>query len=248
VWSVGSDRGAADIYVSEEGVAMTTAAGALWRHDGTLAASLATLAGRAHEEAGLRRLRVWLGAGLCRPVRLAPIVGARTRAERLKLAELAAVNQSGLATPCRVSIDPGRASDDTVAIVVEERVLAEIERAFRAARSRIVSIQPWWTQALSAALASHQGLRALAIREGRALTVMTGEARCFSSVQTLHPVESAESAAAAFARALVSGMISQGESLAVALDWSSWASGSADAPLGHRAVFAPWVRKLEAAA
>lgn len=243
--SVGSKRGAADVYVSEGEVALVSAAGALWRHEGgTLAAGLAALADRLREEGTARRSRIWLGGALCRPVRLAPIAGARTRAEQLRLTELAAVNQSGLSAPCRVSIDGAGGSGDVVAIVVEERVLAAIEQALASTRSRAASIRPWWAEALGAALKANPALRALGVWEGRALTFLTGEGRHFASAQTLYPVESAESATAGFARALVSGTISQDDALAVALDWSAAPGDGQDVPETEGAVFTPWVSRL----
>jgi hypothetical protein len=249
VSSVGSRRGTVDVHVSEGEIAMVNAAGTLWLHEcETLVAGLVALADRLREEGAPRRLRIWLGAALCRPVRLAPIVGARTRSERSRLAELAAVAQSGLQAPCRVSIDRDAKSGDAVAIVVEERVLAAIEQALASARSRAASIRPWWTQALGAALKSNPALRALGVWEGRALTLMTGEGRNFALTQTLYPVESAESASAAFARALISGMISQDDALAVRLDWSASPDDGQDLAADQGTVFTPWVRQLGARA
>lgn len=246
--SVGNKRSAADVYLSEREVSMVSVSGSLWRHeDGALAACLAALVDRLREDDGSRGLRIWLGAALCRPVRLAPIAGARTRSERLKLAELAAVTQSGLQAPCRVSIDGAGGSDDAVAVVVEERVLSAIEQALASVKSRAASIQPWWAQALGAALKSNPTLRALGVWEGRALTFMTGDGRHVASAQTLYPVETAESASAAFARALVSGMISPDDALAVALDWSSSPDASQGLQEDKGAVFTPWVRRLGAA-
>lgn len=245
--SDGNKRGAADVYVSEGDVAMVGLSDSLWRHEGgTLAAGLAALVDRLREDGGSRRLRIWLGAALCRPVRLAPIAGARTRAERSKLAELYAIAHSGLQSPCRVSIDGAGRSDGAVAVVVEERVLTAIEHALSLAQSRAASIRPWWAQALDAALKSNPTMRALGIWEGRALTFMTGEGRYFASAQTLYPVEAVESASAAFARALVSGMISPNDALAVALDWSSSPDASHGWPEENGAVFTPWVRRLGA--
>ena len=246
--SVGNKRSVVDVYVSEGEVSMVSASSSLWRHDGgTLAAGLAALVDRLREDGGSRRVRIWLGAAWCRPVRLAPIVGARTRSERLKLAELAAVTQSGLLAPCRVAIDGAGGADDAVAVVVEERALTAIEQALASAQSRAVSIQPWWAQALGAALKANPALRALSVWEGRALTIMTGEGRHFASAQSLYPVETAESASAAFARALVSGMISPDDALAIALDWSSSPDASQGLQEDKGAVFTPWVRRLGAA-
>jgi len=245
VSSVGSKREATDVYLSEGDVALVDAAGALWRHEGgTLAACLAALVDRLRDENASRRLRIWLGAALCRAVRLAPIAGARTRAERLRLAELAAVSQSGLPAPCRVSIDGAGGSEGMLAVVVEDRVLNAIEQALATARYRAISVRPWWAEALDAALNANPALRALGVWEGRALTLMTGQGRDFASAQTLYPVETMDSAAAAFARALVSGMIAADDALSVALDWSASPDAAQHRPDDKGAAFAPWVRRL----
>ncbi len=245
--SAGSRLDAADVYVSEGDVAMASGSHPLWRHEGgTLDAGLAALVDRLREDGGARRLRIWLGAALCRPARLAPIAGARTRSERLKLAELSAIAQTGLQPPCRVSIEGAGGADDAVAVVVGEGVLTAIEEALASAKSRAARIQPWWAHVLDAALRSDPTIRALCVWEGHALTFMTGEGRRFISAQTLYPVDAVESASAAFARALVSGMISPDDALAVALDWSTGPVSSPMWPEDESVVFAPWVRRLGA--
>jgi hypothetical protein len=236
-----------NIYLSNTDVAIVNTAGTLWRREGdTLTASLAALVARLREEGAPRQLRVWLGASLCRPVRVAPVAGARSRQERLQLAELTAVSQSGLTPPCRVSVDVANGADDAIAVVVEEGVLSAIDRALDSVHLRARSIRPWWAQALAAALRANPALRAFGVLEGRALTFLIGEGRGFSSAQTLYPVESVESASAAFARTLVSAMISPDDALAVSLDWAIAATPAVDIPTDEDAVFTPWVGRLGA--
>jgi hypothetical protein len=236
-----------NIYLSNTDVAIVNTAGTLWRHEGdTLTASLAALVARLREEGPPRQLRVWLGGSLCRPVRVAPVTGARSRKERLQLAELTAVSQSGLRPPCRVSVDVENGGDGVVAVVVEEGVLSAIEHALDAVNQRARSIRPWWAHALAAALRTDPALRAFGVLEGRALTFLIGEGRGFSSAQTLYPVGSVESASAAFARTLVSAMISPEDAVAVSLDWSKAATPAVGIPTDEDAVFTPWVGRLGA--
>ena len=238
----------ADIYLSNCDVSLVNATDALWRHGGdTLAAGLAALVAHLREEGTVHHPRIWLGASLCRPVRVAPVAGVRSRKERLQLAELTAVGQSGLTPPCRVAVDVATGTEDAVAVVVEEGVLEAIDRALASVHLRARSVRPWWGEALVAALQSNPCLQALAIWEGRALTLLVGEGRGFSAAQTLYPVESAESASAAFARTLVAAMIAPEDALAVALDWGSAVPLAPGLPADEGPVFAPWVARLGAA-
>jgi len=246
VWSAGSDGGnRADIYLSNSDVALVNAAEMLWRHEcGTLAIGLELLEARLREEGAPRHVRIWLGAALCRPVRLRTIAGVRSRKESLQLAEMSAVAQSGLTQPCRVTIDVTNGSDDAVAVVVEQGVLTAIERVLAAVRVRASNIKPWWAEALAAALRSNPSLRALGIWEGQALTLLMGESRGFSAARALYPVESAEAASAAFARTLVSAMIAPGDALAVSLDWAAATPAADCMPPDEDAVFTSWIRRL----
>ncbi len=246
---VGSNRGGtADVYLSRLEVAVVDAVGALWRQDATtLGVALGALAERLRVTGSPRSVRMWLGADLCRPVRVAPIAGTRSRQERLQVARLTAVTESHLAAPCRVNIDPNDDGDDDLAVVVEESTLTAIEDALSTVRTRVLNIRPWWAEAMAAALRANASLRAFSVWEGRALTTLVGEGRTFSSAQTLYPVDSVEVATASFARAQVSAMVAPEDAFAVALDWSL--NTELDVrPVGNAAdaVFTPWVRRLGA--
>ncbi len=253
MWSGGNRKndmrdGVADVYLSDGDVAMTDAAGLLWRHDGgPLAAGLAALVEQMSGQGAPRGARIWLGASLCRPVRIPAIAGARSRKERLHLAELVAVADSGLTPPCRVSVDAASGADDAVAVVVEEGVLSAIDRALESVKLRASSIRPWWAEALAAALRANPALRAFGVFEGRALTFLIGEGYGFAAAQTLYPVQGVESASAAFARTLVSAMISPDDALAVSLDWAVAPEIADGVPVTEAAMFTPWVRRLGAA-
>ncbi len=249
MWSAGSSRGAAaDVYLSRREVAVVDADGVLWRRDGeTLEFGLGSLVEHLRTLGSPRSVRVWLGADLCRPVRVVPVSGVRTRQERWQVVQSKAVAESRLTPPCRVVIDADTPSGEDMAVVVEEDCLAAIESALGAIRTCAVSIRPWWAEALASALRANASLRAFGVWEGRALTTLVGEGRAFSSAQTLYPVESGEAAAAAFARTQVSAMVAPEDALAVTLDWASGpelgARSDGDAAVD---VFTPWVRRLGA--
>ena len=248
MWSDGSRYGGMDdLYLSRAEVALVDGEGSPWRRDGdTLDLVLDALVERLRSTRAPRAVRVWLGAALCRPVRIVPISGARSKRERWQVAETMAVAESGLTPPCRVAID-GRGAGADVAIVVEESTLAAIEHALTSVRTRVVSIRPWWAEALASALRGNASLHALGVWEGRALTTLFGDGQAFSSVQTLYPVDSADAALAAFARAQVSAMVAPEGALAISLDWSASPQGL-QRVAGDRAaaVFTPWVRLLGA--
>ena len=249
MWSAGNSRGAvADVYLSRREVALVDADHALWRREaGTLELGLGSLVEHLRTAGSPRALRVWLGADLCRPVRMEPIAGARTRRERWQAAQLKAVAESRLTPPCRVAIDAGGGRGEDLAVVVEERCLAAIASALGSVRTRAASIRPWWGEALACALRANVSLRAFGVWEGGALTTLVGEDGSFSSAQTLYPVESGDAAAAAFARTQVSAMVASEDALAITFDWASSPElaprSNGDAAV---AVFTPWVRRLGA--
>lgn len=239
-------RGNAEVYLSQREVAVVAADGAMWRQDAdTLERVLGVLVEHLRAPGTPRTLRIWLSADLCRPVRMAPIAGTRSRQERARVAQLTAVAESRLTPPCRVLLDAG--GGDDLAVVVEETTLAAIEQALSAVRRRAASIRPWWAEALASALRANASLRAFGAWEGGALTMLVGEGRTFSAAQTLYPVDGADAAAAAFARAQVSAMVAPDDALAVTLDWSL--APDLDARRADDtaiAVFTPWVRRLGA--
>ena len=229
-----------DAWLSDGEVALVDASGAFWRHEaGSMAGALEAL-GAHLRAAPAGRVRVWLGAALCRPVRIAPVAGELSRTERVRLAEQAAIEQSGLTPPCRVTIDGTDAAHEAIAIVVEESVLAAIERVLGAAGRRARTVQPWWAHLLAAALRERPTLRALGVFEGGAMTILVGEGQRFSSAHALCPVADSEAASAAFARTTISAMIPQDDALSIRLDWTAEGAPA----FGARDVaFGPWALK-----
>jgi len=249
VSSASSRRGVADLYLSTEAVAMVGSQRTLWHQDVTgCEAGLAALARRWVDAGAPTRIKVWLGASLCRPVRVSRVAGSLSRRERRHLVESSAIAGSGLTAPCRLWLDQGVDAEAVTAIVVEEAVLAAIGTAFSAFSAfgaRAVSIRPWWARALDAALATNPALNALGIWEGGALTVLTGSDDTFASARTQLRVGTADLAAAAFSRALVSAMIAPDDALALGLDWRASSRVEGREPLGFGDLpFLPWAVRL----
>jgi hypothetical protein len=246
VWSAGNRRAARlDIHVSRHGVVLDRGPDAArWFHrESVLETALQMLT---QELAGSDKpghAAVWLSASLCRPVRVPAIDGAASASERERIAQTVALAESGLVPPCRVIVDSAGGQGETVAIVVEARVLDAIERAMKACRVRIVSIRPWWAEVLSGVLDARSDMQSLAVWEDDTLLTMTGARGEFSAVQVLHPVSDEGAAAGAFARSLVSSMVPTDSALGVTLDWQVEPSVPAQA-WATRLPFAWAVRRL----
>ena len=223
--SAGSRREMTDainVYLSRGDVVAADPSGEIWRYTGgSLEQQLDALVERLDATSSTRTLRLWLSGALCRPVLVPPIAGAASQAERDTLVDTIAVRESGLVAPCRVAIGHRRRGAEDVAVVIEAGALFAVERRFASARIRALSIRPWWDHALEHALRIDSTLNAFATWEGDALTILTGADHGFSSARTVHPVCDADAASAAFARALVSSLVSPQRALAVRLDWTS---------------------------
>ena len=245
MWSAGSERrkaGRSDIYLSDCEVAVVNAEGALWHVEAeSTVTALQALASHL-QEATPKRVRVWLGAALCRAVRITPVSGEVSRRERVRVAETAAVRSSGLSPPCRVELDVAGTDGETLAVVVEEAVLTSIEQTLRESGLRAGAIQPWWAYVLRLTLNARPTLRALAVIEHKATTILVGEQRRFSSVQVLWPTESADAVSSAFTRSLISGMIPQDDALGIRLDWTTADEKDAHAFVESDALFGNWAR------
>lgn len=235
-----------DVYLSHDEVATEDDSGAMWRYAGpSLEAQLDALVERLRQTAPRARVRVWLSGAFCRAVLVPPVVGARSRAERRQLAEMLASKDSGLTSPCRVAISPGSgAAAAAVAVVVAEDVLATLQRRLGEARIRAVSIRPWFDQALAVALRANEGLQAFAVWEGRALTILMGDAHGFSVARTIYPVEAVEAATAAVARAQVSALVAPDGAQAIRLDWTPRARDAANPSRWAAVAFASCVLPL----
>jgi hypothetical protein len=134
-----------------------------WAEASRLDAGLARLGEWMAGSADPLRARVWLGAGLARPLVVAPGSGARNAREARELASVLAADVTGLGDELKVWLAPWRAGRTTLAVAIPQPLLASL-RALAGARrgQRVVSVRPWWNQVLDAAIErSRTGARSI---------------------------------------------------------------------------------------
>jgi hypothetical protein len=215
---------AVDLYVAEKQVALQRANGTLWvRSVADISEGifeLATELGSAPTEGGSRvtRLHVWLGASLCRPVRLAALAGALSASERIRVGEASAIAQAGLPAPARIWLDAPDATGSRLAVVVEQRVLDVLDTLAATLRARLMSVRPLWSEVLKLALIARPATEALAVWEDGALTLLVGAGEAITVARTTTTLRDASAANAAFLRATIGEGVDHGASVAVSLD------------------------------
>jgi hypothetical protein len=216
-------RGSADVYLGSREVALQRDDGTLWSHAAADVSDallhLASEIGRAANEDDKRitKLRIWLSASLCRPVRLPPIGGKLSSNEFRRASEASAIAQSGMSGPCEVWLD---APDSTgrLAVVVDQTVLDALDAMAKDLRTRISSIRPFWAEALRVALVDQPAMEALAVWEGGTLTLLAGAGEAISVARSTTAVQDAESANAAFLRTTIAEGIATDVSLAIGMN------------------------------
>jgi hypothetical protein len=176
------------------------------------------------------RLRVWLSGSLCRPFLVTPVPGIRSTAEMQRVAEALAPQLTGLDGDCRVWVDNGEPQNTRIAAAVQQASLDALHRAVEevAAKDCVLTIAPWWSELLRAALRREPALSALAAQDCDSLTLLAGRGTGFEVAVTLTPVTDRDTADAALARLLVSAHVTVDEYLVGRL-----------APLREDAVTAP---------
>ena len=218
-----STRSSADVYLGSREVALQWDDETLWSHATADVSDalfhLGSEIGRAANDDGRRitKLRIWLSASLCRPVRLPPIGGKLSSSELRRASEASAVAQSGMSGPCEVWLD---APDSTgrLAVVVDQTVLEALDAMAKDLRARISSIRPFWAEALRVALLDRPAMEALAVWEGGALTLLAGAGELISVARSTMSVNDAEGANAAFLRTTIAEGIATDGSLAIAMN------------------------------
>lgn len=189
--------------------------------------------GRAADEQGARelvlgwlgadrnqRLRVWLGGALCQPFLLPRIAGVADRDELRLAAAAMAPRQTTLAEPCTLWIDAQAQEGPSVAAAVATATLQALQTSVASA-GHLVSIRPWWGEALRWALAVQgPGLQTLGVDDGESLTLLSGPPGAFDAVSCVVPLADAGAAQAAWARALVVADTPEDAARRVSLDFS----------------------------
>jgi hypothetical protein len=185
-----------------------------------------------------QRLNVWLSAGLCRPMLMAPVDGLKTHAEWLRVAEAMVSAQTGLSEPCEVWVE--RRSDSAgrrMAAAVPKAFLAQLQHAVAhtKTRARISRIAPWWSEPLRASADTPGAPEALAVRDCDSLTLLAGRDREIESVALYTPMREEAVAQSTLSRALMNIDVALGAELVARLVVSGPARGAA----GHSGALSP---------
>jgi hypothetical protein len=205
VWWVGSRPH--DVYLGTRGFAVCAGDGKpVWQETGRLQAGLDAFVAWLGQVDAKAKLRLWLSGGLCRPFVMQAVPGVSGEAEWQRVAAAMAPMQTGLAGPCEVWLSKSaQRKTARVAVAVEQQLLQRLQALVEDAgtRHRLISMRPWWSEVLRAALLRDAALPALAVQDCDALTVLAGTGDGFDTATTLTPIADCESAHAALARWLL---------------------------------------------
>ena len=148
---------------------------AVWKDHATVAAGVAAL----FERVTVRRrrwlrpeVRIWLSGSLARPFVFEPPDGLKNAAEAHALAQARAGDATGLAGPCAVWLSQAAVGQAQLAVALDMAGRSALMSAAELAKVKVVSIRPWWAQALNQALARQPDLALLAAEDSEALTLL----------------------------------------------------------------------------
>lgn len=189
MWSAGAD--VIDLYLGGRQVAACAGSRVLARVEVQAWVQGPAVATELLREAGRRRaVRVWLGAGVCRPFLVPAAAAGLAWADRARLLQgLARRTLGGEVGDCTLWVERGPAGGDRVAVAVAREVLTRACGVGIRAGARLLHIGPWWAEALRHALAQGApACMALAVYEGDAVTLLRGRDGRFAEVRTLAPL------------------------------------------------------------
>jgi hypothetical protein len=144
------------------------------------------------------RFRVWLSAGLCRPLVLPPVKRASAK-ELETIATTLAPSRLGWSEPLAVRVDTARGVG-SVAVVMQQRTLDDLLSVFDKARLRAASIQPWWAAALQEALRREGEAACVVVQDCDSICLLAGSGRVLDSAAVVSPTTDTAAAEAAVAR------------------------------------------------
>lgn len=143
-------------------------------------------------------VRVWLSGALCRPFVMPAPAGLKTEDERRRAMEAFAQRACGFDGPVRVQWQEARKDRPIIGMAMDAAMLAHIKAGL--ARLRVRMLTPWWMAALNHQLKQAPDTACIAVQDCDALTMLTGEAACFSQASTLAPSHDASMAMAGYRR------------------------------------------------
>jgi hypothetical protein len=150
-------------------------------------------------------LRLWLSGGLCRPFIVPAVTGLASTAERLKVAEAMALQKTGLTGDCQVWLERADKAGIAIAVAIERVRLAQITRVTSKIERKpdILSIRPWWSEALRHVLGREPGAVALGVQDCDSMTVLAGQIGAYEMASTYSPVFDEPTAQSVLMRALM---------------------------------------------
>lgn len=154
--------------------------------------------------------RVWLSAGLCRPLLLPSINGA-TRGELELLAKSLVPETFGWAGTVAVRLEAGR-SAKLMSVVIQQETLDALVHVFAAARVRPLCITPWWTCALREAV--NRKAESVAVHDCDSTCVFFGSDQNFEHAAVVYPATDTAATDAAVARLHFNWGVSEATSVA----------------------------------
>ena len=149
------------------------------------------------------RLRVWCSGGLCRPFILPAVAGVGSRVELEQIAIASAPAMTGLSGPCRVWLDYAASPAGTMSVAVEGAWLDDVRQQLGGC-ARIVSIRPWWTEALRVGLRAVPVPAVIGIQDCDSLVILAGAETGFDFATAMTPLSAPLQATQAWTRALFS--------------------------------------------
>lgn len=244
MWSAGSERTPALVYLGSRRVAVATAGQPTWVASATgFEDALAQLAARRAEASRSwpSSCRIALSGGLCRPFMLVPPAGLDGPAEFEQLAAALAPQSTGLPGPCRVWVNAnGKAAANGARVVVatEDQTLSRCSAVLGGRSGRgVASIRPWWALMLAgidgAEGRSPPGM--LGVRDDDSLVILRAEGDAITAATTFAPVHDDETARSIWIRQGGANADIAGQSLFVRLgfDGAEQARGTTIDPWGR---------------
>lgn len=133
------------------------------------------------------KLRVLLSGALARPFVVESTPGLANASEALALASGIAPEAAGIDGPVAVWLSALPKCEAALAVAVPSSLVDALADAAKIAGFRLASIRPWWARALDRALEAEPGLRALAVVEPDAATLLVSADDLWVTGIAYHP-------------------------------------------------------------
>jgi len=199
VWSVWPEP--VDVYLGTRGVAVCRGSDVLHvAQPGSAEACRAELRRwAAHGRPPGLRWRVWLSGGLCQPWLVSVAQGVSSVAERALVAR-ASLAGLGLAPDARLWIEPATLDQSAVAVALDPATANFADAWPRESGARLVSLRPWWAEALGHGLRRAARPDAVAVVDCDSVTWLAADGAGFSQAKAFTPLTEPAAIAQTIAR------------------------------------------------